>query len=1046
MYKRILLILFLGFSFLMLKSQEYPWEDISINITNPEIMKNSKFTIDEFGRIYFIGNNGIIYYVDKSDNWFTHWVYNGSSDIKARENSALLSTPNYLYYVGTNNEVCCYYWNSSNGWQNRVLNTSFRNVMAGTNFTIDENGRIYYVGDDGYIYYINRNVNTFTSSRLIGGSGTQVRSYSNIIYHANHVFYVGTNNEICNYWWNNNASGFGPVITSLTNVISNTELVKDKYGRIFWIAENSIIHCIHWSNNNWISYWWMPEIKVDGNNGFIYHDEKFYYTYQNKIGCIFWNGSESKHQILNQNSRVKDYTYFEISANGDLIYFSANDKKIHLLSPKIYWEEQTTLTSSWKDSDGTIKTNTIKKQYKPKDFQLYPRDLNNKGTVQLKGHVFGAVGITVNVKKESYTGSISNNNYYVPISNFDFNMDININAELSEYEFNYKLTNQTEVSNIASRIVCGDIYAISGQSNAESSDLSQSEINTFNCTYGENSTYGKYSRTYNRGFYAGAKDWGIPSLVTNNWGFKTGVLGLYLQYLIQSNNNIPVCIVNDAFGATAITEHTPLNGQNPYFFETGVDGWKFGHIQGHLNTWLKEIEADDKLKGYIWWQGEAETSQIQPLGYYKTKFSEIHNSLNGIISNEFNTYVIQVHAFPAPESIGKRTVCEDQRTMNEYINGSVINPVSSNGLEHRYESGHGIHFTLEGYKNAAKNVFYQLEHDIYGKSFSKTNLPLNIENAFLIGNTLYLQFNQNINAGNSDNIYNILNAVKVSNSSSKSAPNINGNLFSFNVSSTNGLDNVSYLGVMPNSDWNYACHLRNEKNIGALSFSYFPIQKDVNMLPSTIKSSTQGQTIHWDVQGSDGADKSYKFFVPQSASVNATLCSNETNYDAKLEIFNLDGSRTGYYNDDYSCSYNSLYSTIPSATLETGLYYFVVDGYAGRVGDFELDISFSSLKSAIVEDYNNYNVQEYEKMKADNLEDKISIYPNPANSELYIRTPANLRGYVQIFDISGKLMKYLAFDENINVTKIEISEFRPGIYNIRVLGGQEIYNEKLIVK
>ncbi len=280
-----------------------------------------------------------------------------------------------------------------------------------------------------------------------------------------------------------------------------------------------------------------------------------------------------------------------------------------------------------------------------------------------------------------------------------------------------------------------------------------------------------------------------------------------------------------------------------------------------------------------------------------------------------------------------------------------------------------------------------------------------------------------------------MHAIKLSNGSSKSAPNINGNLFSFNVSSINVLDNVSYLGAMPSSNWNYACHLTNEKNIGALSFSYFPIQKDVNMLPCTIKSSNEGQSNNWDVQGSDGADKSYKVFVPQSVSVNATLCSNETNYDTKLEIFNLDVSRTGYYNDDYSCSYNSLYSTIPNATLETGIYYFVVDGYAGRVGDFELDISFSSLKSAVVEDYYNLNVQEYEKMKAYNLGDNISIYPNPANSELYIRTPENLKGYVQIFDISGKLIKNLAFDENVNVTKIEIPEFRPGIYNIRILGG-----------
>jgi hypothetical protein len=118
-------------------------------------------------------------------------------------------------------------------------------------------------------------------------------------------------------------------------------------------------------------------------------------------------------------------------------------------------------------------------------------------------------------------------------------------------------------------------------------------------------------------------------------------------------------------------------------------------------------------------------------------------------------------------------------------------------------------------------------------------------------------------------------------------------------------------------------------------------------VPFTVSGTNVNETNKWDVQGCDGADKAYKFYLPQSSKIKATLCSNLTNFDTKFEIFKEDGTRTNYYNNDYSCSFNNLYSTINGIQLAEGYYYAVVDGYCGRTGNYELSVTIDNTKSAI---------------------------------------------------------------------------------------------------
>lgn len=113
-------------------------------------------------------------------------------------------------------------------------------------------------------------------------------------------------------------------------------------------------------------------------------------------------------------------------------------------------------------------------------------------------------------------------------------------------------------------------------------------------------------------------------------------------------------------------------------------------------------------------------------------------------------------------------------------------------------------------------------------------------------------------------------------------------------------------------------------------------------LPENIEiiGSTTGESDDWDVQGNDGADMGYLIYVPALAIVTATTCSDETDFETTLEIFNEDGSTTGIFDDDvdFSCSYDPYETSTVSTELEEGYYYIVVDGEDGATGDYKLTV------------------------------------------------------------------------------------------------------------
>jgi hypothetical protein len=76
---------------------------------------------------------------------------------------------------------------------------------------------------------------------------------------------------------------------------------------------------------------------------------------------------------------------------------------------------------------------------------------------------------------------------------------------------------------------------------------------------------------------------------------------------------------------------------------------------------------------------------------------------------------------------------------------------------------------------------------------------------------------------------------------------------------------------------------------------------------------------------------------------------------------------------------------------------------------------------------------------------KLHIYPNPVNQILYIQLDSAQPGdFYTIYNINGE--KVASNHISTKLTTVDFSRYSPGIYFMKVVNGDKIYNEKVIRK
>ena len=342
----------------------------------------------------------------------------------------------------------------------------------------------------------------------------------------------------------------------------------------------------------------------------------------------------------------------------------------------------------------------------PRDLQLYPRNAAGLSGVPVSGRVTtaGWTKISIQVLRAGKVSQLLSQPIAPAATNTPFQFQPQIKAEPAEYTvrvFLYKNNDSTVVAE-RSRIVCGDVYIIDGQSNAiAGGGLDELYSFNFDDTYLRNCTF-----PYNSPNIPADMQWYPAKQPYAN----VGGFGLTLQRLILQTYGIPTAVMNGAQGGTGIDDLAFRDAGNPA---------NLGTYYGQLLFRAQWAGMAKQVKAIIWKQGEYEAGSGAKLSTYEAQFKKLYDQLRQDYNPDARIYVSQINILPGDVQVEGAAALRDfqRRTKYLYSNVETIATVGTPGL-----GNDGVHYNGEAYQQMAFEQFRQIARDIYG---SKDTVQIN---------------------------------------------------------------------------------------------------------------------------------------------------------------------------------------------------------------------------------------------------------------------------------------------------------------------------------
>lgn len=346
----------------------------------------------------------------------------------------------------------------------------------------------------------------------------------------------------------------------------------------------------------------------------------------------------------------------------------------------------------------------------PQSLQLFPRNAKNEATITFTGKVetanYNTVSMIVtrnNSVIKSYKTPLS---YTNNIANFTFSHTIK--AELAEYSFKIYATQGADSLLVIARdnIVAGDVFVINGQSNGAAWNVSNNFPNY------------DYKNEFCRTFGQTQSGKSFITLADTTWAYSNnrspyvGVWGIELQKIITEKYGIPTCILNESLSGSAITEHTIRDASNPS---------NVANIYGRLLYRATKAGVLNNIKGFFFWQGEAEAFANPTI--WQREFDKLYNFWKTDYSavNKFYIFQVNIQGVPLPEAADLRNF---QRKIKQfYPKTEVIGTIGNSGYD-------GAHYTVDGYKRFANEVFRLVNRDAYGSADTLQITSPNVQKAY----------------------------------------------------------------------------------------------------------------------------------------------------------------------------------------------------------------------------------------------------------------------------------------------------------------------------
>ena len=371
---------------------------------------------------------------------------------------------------------------------------------------------------------------------------------------------------------------------------------------------------------------------------------------------------------------------------------------------------------------------------KPVDHQFYARDDKGLGTLHYRG--------TLKQTADSVFLRLYGGDKLIDVQRQKIGADkkyalsASLQAGLIAYrtEFGIKRGGAETILEQANDLVCGDVFVIQGQSNAEAW-TDKRVVHPYRSPWLR--SFGTPSTNKDR-----ARDvvWGNALSFNggpNHHHYQIGYWGVELGKTLIETHKIPICIINGAQGGTRIDQHQ-RNEADPTDVTT---------IYGRLLWRLQQAKLTHGVRAVLWHQGENDQGESGATGTfgwvnYQDYFIRMSAAWKQDYPNIKHYYIHQIW----PGACGSRSVegdrlREQQRQLpKQFSNMSVL---STLGIR----PGGGCHFLAEGYAAMARQLVPLVNQYNYGVEPKTSITPPNIRSVSFVNDRkdeIKLVFDQDV--------------------------------------------------------------------------------------------------------------------------------------------------------------------------------------------------------------------------------------------------------------------------------------------------------------
>jgi len=347
----------------------------------------------------------------------------------------------------------------------------------------------------------------------------------------------------------------------------------------------------------------------------------------------------------------------------------------------------------------------------PQDLQILPRDKNGFGHASISGELAGPRAGRLQLKvmrndelwkqqilwDSTATASAQTS---APIT---FQCSIPIPAELANYDFeaSWQTGNQIQIVAKAEDVASGDVYLISGQSNANAIDYHGEQLADQHQRY--------WLRSFGSGsFYASevAVDlsWHLAEAEIGYTSGSVGTWGLRMGQLLLDQYQIPIAILNGAVGGTVISYHQRNDLQHD----------DLNTAYGRLLWRAQQAGIDQHAKAFFWYQGESDG--FTPVATYSDRFYDLY-----LDWQEDCGGLQQIYMIPVLKGCGNPTLelRDKQRRAPDLLPNITVMSMTGTGAHD------GCHFYYAGYRELGDRLARIVARDFYGSTDTANITPPN---------------------------------------------------------------------------------------------------------------------------------------------------------------------------------------------------------------------------------------------------------------------------------------------------------------------------------